>query len=252
MFESLVESPNAGRPFWRPATFGVAFGLHLCLLTAVLVENHLRPAPAASELPIEVSFLRFAPRPVVPAAGPARTEATPGTAAAPTVAQPEPQEARESAHVPIEMVQPQKTPETISTAPEPVAVAVAATPSPAIGAGVEGGVPGGVPGGIPGGPVVPAGPLWAGGEITAPVVIHRVQPAYPIMAQNARVEGAVKLEAVILRDGQVGDIRVVQGLRFGCTQAAIEALKNWRFQPGEYRGIPADVYFELTVDFILN
>jgi protein TonB len=73
-----------------------------------------------------------------------------------------------------------------------------------------------------------------------------------MQARVARVEGEVKLEAVIRGDGTVGDIRVVQGLRLGCTEAAIEALKRWRFRPGERNGVSVDVYFMLTVDFILN
>ncbi|MCK4304376.1 MAG: energy transducer TonB [Candidatus Eisenbacteria sp.] len=147
-----------------------------------------------------------------------------------------------------EIMQPQMTPEAINT--EPVAGAPPAAAGAGVEEGVSGGVPGGTPGGVPGG--VPGGLLWAGGDVSVPVVIHRVQPEYPMIARRARVEGEVRLEAVIRRDGTVGDIRVVQGLRLGCTEAAIEALKRWRFRPGERNGIPVDVYFALTVDFILN
>jgi hypothetical protein len=45
---------------------------------------------------------------------------------------------------------------------------------------------------------------------------------------------------------------VIRGLRLGCTEAAIKALRHWRFQPGERNGVPVDVYFELTVDFLLE
>ncbi len=73
-----------------------------------------------------------------------------------------------------------------------------------------------------------------------------------MMARSSRVEGQVKLEAVIRRDGTVGDIKVVQGLRMGCTEAAIAALKQWRFRPEERNGVPVDVYYTLTVGFKLN
>ena len=149
-----------------------------------------------------------------------------------------------------EIVQPQVTPEVIST--EPVAGAPTATPGEGVEVGVPGGIPGGIPGGVPGGQPLPSGPLWAGGDVSAPVVIHRVQPEYPMKARVARVEGEVKLEAVIRGDGTVGDIRVVPGLRLGCTEAAMEALKRWHFRPGDRNGVPVDVYFMLTVDFILN
>ena len=98
----------------------------------------------------------------------------------------------------------------------------------------------------------PAGPVRSGGPVTSPVVLERVRPVYPTMARNAHLQGSVVLEAVIRRDGTVGEIRVVRGMRMGCTEAAIEALRHWRFQPGEYHGVPADVYFELTVEFILG
>jgi protein TonB len=144
------------------------------------------------------------------------------------------------------MVQPQSTPASISAEP------AAEAPDPPAGRGVEGGVPGGVPGGVLGGTPWTSGPLRTGGNVTAPVVLERIQPEYPAAARFARVEGQVKLEAVIRSDGTVGDVKVLQGLRLGCTEAAIEALKHWRFRPGERDGVPADVYFELTVDFVLG
>ena len=73
----------------------------------------------------------------------------------------------------------------------------------------------------------------------------------PAAAQE-HVEGQVELEAVILHDGTVGNVRVVRGLGMGCTDAALAALKLWRFKPGERNGEPVDVYFTLTVDFILR
>lgn len=257
MFESLIESRRNAHPLWRPATLGTALGLHLCLLGTVMVENSLRAAPPSEPLK-EVAYLRFAPRPVLPVVGPPASEAsaieapaaeTPVVTAEPETRLPTLPTEHETTPLPREVVQPQRLPEVIHTDPIPAR----ATTSPAnMGRGVEGGVPGGVPNGIRGGTTIPAGPIWAGGDVTAPIVLERVQPIYPARAQSARIEGAVKLEAVILRDGTVGDIRVIQGLRLGCTEAAIAALKQWRFRPGEYRGAPADVYFELTVDFILN
>ncbi len=138
-------------------------------------------------------------------------------------------------------------------------------------AGVVNGAPGGVPrgtasgraGGAVGGtgdgavgggrgPGGEEGPLRTGGEVSSPIVLHRFHPVYPSAARAARVEGAVRLEAVIRRDGSVGEVRVLQELRLGCTEAAIEALRRWRFLPGRRNGTPVDVYFELTVDFKLN
>ena len=138
-------------------------------------------------------------------------------------------------------------------------------------AGVMHGAPGGVPqgtaggraGGIVGGTGDGApgdgrgeggeeGPLRTGGEVSSPIVVRRFRPIYPSAARAARVEGAVRLEAVIRRDGSVGEVRVLQELRLGCTEAAIDALRRWRFLPGRRNGMPVDVFFELTVDFKLN
>jgi len=267
VFDSLIDSQRGPRSVWRPGTIGVALGIHACLLAAILIEDHLTPS-AASETPVEVTFLRFAPpkgEPVsnlVPGAAlgpPPAPEPTSGENAElhspePIMAPELPIDAPDWPPMLTEVLQPQRVPESISMDPEAIPPAISAA------AGVEGGVPGGVPdgvrggvpGGVPGGPPAPAGPFWVGGQVAAPVVIERVRPKYPMVAQNARIEGQVKLVALIRRDGSVGEIQVVQGLGFGCTEAAIEALKKWRFRPGHRRGLPVDVYFELTVDFILG
>jgi protein TonB len=220
-------------------TFSVALGLHLCVLSGILVQNYF-DVPPITEPPIHVTFTNFTPPPAPPApAAPAPKPATPEA--------PKPVAAEAPAPMPTEMVQPVETPEEISVAPMPEPEATGAS------GGVEGGVEGGVPGGAPTDlPILPAGPLRVGGDVSAPVAISQVPPAYPMMARSARVEGEVKLEAVIRRDGTVGDIKVVQGLRMGCTEAAIEALKRWRFRPGERNGVPVDVYYVLTVGFRLN
>jgi len=236
LFESLIDSRSDRMPFWRPATFTVALGLHLCVLATILVQNYFK-VPPINEPAIHVTFSHFNPPPAPPA---------PAAPAPKPVAAPSKPEAQAAPAMPTEMVQPATTPEEISTEPVPE------SPPAATGEGVEGGVPGGVPGGAPGDLPLPAGPLRVGGDVTAPVAISQVPPTYPMMARSARVEGEVKLEAVIRRDGTVGDIKVLQGLRMGCTEAAIEALKRWRFRPGERNGVPVDVYYTLTVGFKLN
>jgi len=234
LFESLIESRRDVRTFWRPATVAVALGLHAGVLGTILVENYFK-VPPIHEPPIQVTFAHIAPAPPPPAPPPpAPKPAVPK----PVVETPRP--------MPTEMVQPEKTPDVIQTEPMP-------EPPPVVSEGVEGGVPGGVPGGAPGDlPPLPTGPLRVGGDVTAPVLISRQPPQYPMMARSARVEGVVKLEAVIHSDGTVGDIKVLQPLRMGCTEAAIEALKRWRFKPGERNGVPVDVYYALTVEFRLT
>lgn len=267
LFQSLIESRGPSRPPWRPATLGTALGVHLCVL-AVVVFGGGSDGLESGESPLKVTFLKFSQlnesEGVATATSPtglARTSPEPievPAAAAPEIAQDQ-ADLRKSANPvpPVEMLQPQKMPETIHTEPMPEApMAAVAERDGALPGGMPGGVPGGIPGGIPGGVVggqpLPAGPLRAGGAVSSPVVLERYQPDYPARARGARVEGEVVLEAVILRNGTVGEVRVVQGLRLGCTDAAIEALRRWRFLPGERYGVPVDVYFELTVEFILG
>jgi protein TonB len=107
---------------------------------------------------------------------------------------------------------------------------------------------------------VPPGPgldiLVAGyGDVTNPERIDDsyVRPEYPEKARRARVEGQVILQAVVHRDGSVGEIEVLQiqppGLGFGT--AAIDAVSAWRYRPARQNGKPVDVYFTIIVDFEL-
>lgn len=284
MFDSLIDASARHRRRWESGPFGAALLLHLAVVAAVVLISHLQDS-SASEPPVKVTFLQFGGAPALPgeamAPGPARdaTEpvATPAAAppasmldSDPSVADAALLEAENLVHEDLlevlpdadpapdparnEIVQPLHTPETIHTGAMPGrdrAASLARTEGGLPG-GVDGGIPGGIPGGVVGGDPLPPGPLRAGGGVSAPVPVHRVQPIYPAPARNANVEGQVTLEAIIRRDGTVGEIRVIEGLRMGCTQAAIDALNQWRFSPGMRNGVPVDVYFELTVDFVLG
>jgi TonB family protein len=66
------------------------------------------------------------------------------------------------------------------------------------------------------------------------------------------VAGVVILEAVIDRDGNVKDVMVLKPLPYGLSEAAVDAVKQWKFKPGTLDGTPVDVIFNLTVNFKLN
>ncbi len=95
-------------------------------------------------------------------------------------------------------------------------------------------------------------PLRVGGDVKAPVVIDRVEPVYSEEARKARISGIVILEVVIGRDGLVKKAYVLKPLPFGLDQAAVDAVKQWRFKPGTLDGKPVDVIFNLTVNFKLG
>jgi protein TonB len=132
-----------------------------------------------------------------------------------------------------------------------------------VGPAVEGGInlPGGT--GLPIGtgvnigptpppaPAVPQAPLRPGGDIKVPRKVHHVAPVYPAIAQQARVEGTVIIEATIGVDGRVKDARVLSSKPL-LDQAAIDAVMQWRFTPTLLNGVPVPVLMTVTVTFTLR
>ena len=124
--------------------------------------------------------------------------------------------------------------------------------------GQLGGTPGGQLGGTPGGTgeakpaEPPTGPLRVGGDVKAPVTVHRVDPVYSDVARKARTSGVVIVEAIIDKEGNVDQVKVLKGLPMGLSEAAVEAVKQWKFKPGTLNGEPVEVIFNLTVNFSLN
>jgi TonB family protein len=80
-------------------------------------------------------------------------------------------------------------------------------------------------------------PVRAGSGIVDPKLISNVQPKYTPEAMKAKIQGSVELEAIVLTDGTVGDVRVLKSLDkdLGLDQAAIAAAKQWKFRPGTDR-----------------
>ena len=89
------------------------------------------------------------------------------------------------------------------------------------------------------------------GGVSAPVVISQVQPEYSEEARAARLEGVVKLEAIIHEDGSIQVLDVLQSLGFGLDEKAIEALEQWKFRPGMRNGEPVAVSMNIEVAFNL-
>lgn len=88
-----------------------------------------------------------------------------------------------------------------------------------------------------------------GGDVTAPVKISGPDPELSEVANKARVQGLVILQAVILADGTVGSVKALKGLPFDLTERAIEAVEQWTFEPATRLGQPVPVYHNLTVTF---
>lgn len=94
-------------------------------------------------------------------------------------------------------------------------------------------------------------PLRIGGEVTAPLKVHDVRPSYPALAQQARVEGIVIIEATIGTAGAVEQARVLRSVPL-LDEAALAAVRQWRFSPSRLNGVPVAVFLTVTVHFRLQ
>jgi protein TonB len=213
MFESSTpQQATARRSAWPLA---ISVLLHVGAIAALVVAGARGPAPEAGERPIDILFLR--------AARAANGEAeAPAAAASPAERQAE----RERQAMLDRLVQPTVIPDT-----EPAAAAAAAPGTPR-----------------PAGAEAPAGetdlPVEAGGGVVSPVLIESsgVTPVYPEEALRAGLEGLVVLEAIVDERGRVGhDIKVVRRLGHGFDEAAVAAVRQWRFRPATRDGKPIKV-----------
>ena len=74
---------------------------------------------------------------------------------------------------------------------------------------------------------------------------------YPQIAQTAKVQGVVIIEAVIGKDGNVKDAKVLRSVAL-LDQAALDAVRQWKFTPTLLNNVPVEVIMTVTVNFTLN
>ena len=129
--------------------------------------------------------------------------------------------------------------------------------------GVEGGIPGGVVGGVVGGlpgdippppppaPPPPRAPVRVGGQIETPALVRKVDPIYPDVAVSARIRGVVILEANVDRDGRVIDVKVLRTANRLLDDAAITAVRQWRYRPLILNGSPEPFILTVVLTFSL-
>ena len=100
-------------------------------------------------------------------------------------------------------------------------------------------------------PQAPQGPVRVGGNVTAPTKLHHVPPVYPPAARRMRTQGVVILETVIGRTGDVEDVRVLRSVPL-LDDAAITAVRQWRYSPTLLNEVPVPVVMTVTVNFTLQ
>jgi periplasmic protein TonB len=131
-------------------------------------------------------------------------------------------------------------------------------------AGVVGGVPGGVPGGSMGGvigSVLSATPVAVpkvatpqrvrvSAGVTSGLLVRKVNPTYPPLARQARIQGTVVLQAQISKTGDIENLQLISGHPM-LAPAAIEAVKQWKYRPYLLNGEPVEVETQVQVNFTL-
>lgn len=118
-----------------------------------------------------------------------------------------------------------------------------------VAGGIEGGVKGGIEGGVEGGVVGKAeGPVGAAGDKKPPKLIREVAPVYPEEAREAEIEGVVIIEVTTDIYGRVKNARILNSIPM-LDQAAIDAVKQWIYEPTVVDGKPIEDTFTVTVTF---
>ena len=148
--------------------------------------------------------------------------------------------------------------------PQKVAIIKEEEAPPDLGAGgVPGGVPGGIPGGAAGGviggiisqtanlPKVAVQRVRVSQGVASGYLIKKVQPNYPPLARQARIQGQVVLHAEISKEGTITNLQLISGHAM-LAPAAIEAVKQWRYKPYLLNGEPVAVETEVIVNFSLS
>jgi periplasmic protein TonB len=119
--------------------------------------------------------------------------------------------------------------------------------------GSDSGVPGG-PGGGDAGARGDQGqdPVDLTGDMVRPALLVKVEPSYPQAARRAGLGGRVTLRAVIAEDGNVESVEVVASTNPLFDEAAVDAVRKWRYRPALMNGRAVRVYFSVVVNFLVR
>jgi protein TonB len=245
LFQSLIIAHPESAIARKSATMAVSVTVHALLVAAVVIVPILfyDVIPQPSESILKAFFVAPAevapPPPPPPPPAPALRAAVKAPAPIPSAA-------------PATFVAPIDTPAEIKQ-----------EESLDLGFGVEGGVPGGVEGGVPGGVLggivggaMPEAPapvkvVRVGGNLVAPKPIKKVAPEYPELARTARLGAIIIMEAQIDVHGRVKAVNVLRGHPL-FDEAAVAAVKEWRYKPLLLNGEPTEFILTVTITFNLQ
>jgi len=152
---------------------------------------------------------------------------------------------------------PMAIPQHVATVEEEEAPPGGATEVPGL---VPGGLQNGVPNSVvnnivrniaPAMPKVAAEKVRVSSGVAQGLLVHQVTPQYPPLARQARVQGTVVLQAVIGKDGTVQNLHVLSGHPM-LIEAAMDAVRQWRYKPYYLNGEPVEVDTQINVNFTLS
>jgi protein TonB len=100
-------------------------------------------------------------------------------------------------------------------------------------------------------PAAPAAPLPIGGDVKQAKLVSSVPPVYPTLAKNQHISGDVRIDALIDASGRVTTMKVVSGPTL-LHQAAMDALKQWKYQPATLDGKAVPMHLTVNIQFRLQ
>lgn len=250
MFETTVVREQVQASGARASLFTISLLAHTAVIVGVIAASIATvefPVTAPDEYAMAPSpFVARIPPPLGSPDGGAKSVAAPQKKAASTPA------------VPRETVAPVTVPDAV----EPVASDGSGAWSDSTGASTEPlGVPWGEKDSIGDLDAPPATGTFAqpeqtiyevGGEVIAPRLVHRVEPAYPSILLRTRLRQTVTVRCVIDRNGRVRDPQITSDSMPPFNQAVIQAVSQWRFTPGSLHGKAVETYLDLTVNFAVQ
>jgi protein TonB len=95
-------------------------------------------------------------------------------------------------------------------------------------------------------------PIRVGGDVQAGNLIFSPKPAYPSLARQARVEGAVVLSATIAEDGSIKELKIITSSNPLLQIGVLETVKTWKYKPTLLNKEPVEVITTITVNFTLG
>lgn len=249
MLESPLIESRIQQDRWKTLVISGLVHVGVIFLLILIPLIYYQALPQWKTKPELVTYMAEPPPPTVPPPTPTRSQkrnSSPQTVRLPQLATPP--------AIPDHLPPP---PDEVDL---PLSSSVSAVGNPSFGSPQPGSSLSGVPEGVifpgtdlppPPAPMEKKEPIRVSSPLAASKLIHRVDPVYPPLAIQTRVEGIVLLQVVINEEGLVGDVKVIRGHPL-LRESAVEAVRKWKYTPTVLNGIAVPVRATITVNFRLD